>query len=42
MVLEVKVPEQITVEFLQHCNELKQKSYQFALDNIVVTGSKIE
>ncbi|MBX9917765.1 MAG: HDOD domain-containing protein [Nitrosomonas sp.] len=42
VVLEVRVPEQITAEFLQQCNELKQKGYQFALDNIVAIDSKIE
>jgi len=42
VVLEVRVPERITAEFLQQCNELKQKGYQFALDNIVAIDSKIE
>jgi len=41
VVLEVRVPEQITAEFLQQCNELKQKGYQFALDNIIAIDSKI-
>ncbi len=42
VVLEVRVPEQITTKFLQQCNDLKQKGYQFALDNIVAIDSKIE
>lgn len=42
VVLEVRVPERITAEFLQQCNDLKQKGYQFALDNIVAIDSKIE
>ncbi|MBS0425476.1 MAG: HDOD domain-containing protein [Proteobacteria bacterium] len=42
VVLEVRVPEQITAEFLQQCHELRQKGYQFALDNIVSIDSKIE
>lgn len=42
VVLEVRVPEQITAEFLHQCHELRQKGYQFALDNIVSIDSKIE
>ncbi|WMJ08021.1 EAL and HDOD domain-containing protein [Nitrosomonas sp. sh817] len=42
VVLEVRVPDHITEDFLRHCNELKQKGYQFALDNIVAIDSKIE
>jgi len=42
VVLEVKEPTSITLEFLQRCKELKQKGYQFALDNIVAINSKIE
>lgn len=42
VVLEVREPALITPEFLQRCKELKQKGYQFALDNIVAINSKIE
>ena len=42
VVLELRVPDHITEDFLQHCNELKQKGYQFALDNIVAIDNRIE
>ncbi len=42
IVLEVKESASITPEFLQHCRELKQKGYQFALDNIVAINSTVE
>lgn len=42
IVLEVKEPASITLEFLQRCKELKQKGYQFALDNIVAINSQVE
>ncbi len=42
VILEVKEPASITAEFMQRCNELKQKGYQFALDNVVAMNSKIE
>jgi EAL and modified HD-GYP domain-containing signal transduction protein len=42
VVLEVKESASITPEFLQHCKELKQKGYQFALDNIVAISSTAE
>lgn len=42
VVLEIKETEAITAEFMQRCNELKQKGYQFALDNIVAVNSKVE
>lgn len=42
VVLEVRVPDHISEEFLQHCNALKKRGYQFALDNIVAIDSKIE
>ncbi len=42
VVLEVKEPTSITHEFLQRCKELKQKGYQFALDNVVAINRKIE
>ena len=42
VVLEIRETELITAEFLARCNELKQKGYQFALDNIVEINSKIE
>lgn len=42
IVLEIRETESITAEFMQRCNELKQKGYQFALDNIVAVSSKVE
>ncbi|MER2512001.1 MAG: HDOD domain-containing protein [Nitrosomonas ureae] len=42
IVLEVKESASITLEFLQRCKELKQKGYQFALDNIVAINSQVE
>jgi len=42
IVLEVKESASITLEFLQRCKELKQKGYQFALDNIVTINSQVE
>ncbi len=42
IVLEVKESASITPEFLQRCKELKQKGYQFALDNIIAINSKVE
>lgn len=42
IVLEVKEFASITPEFLQRCKELKQKGYQFALDNIVAINIQVE
>jgi c-di-GMP-related signal transduction protein len=42
IVLEIKETETITPEFLQHCNELKKKGYQFALDAIVAINAQVE
>lgn len=42
VVLEVRAPELITAEFLQQCNELRQRGYQFALDNVVAIDGNIE
>lgn len=42
VVLEIKETATVTAEFMQRCNELKQKGYQFALDNIVEMNSKVE
>ncbi|HNB02634.1 MAG TPA: diguanylate phosphodiesterase, partial [Nitrosomonas sp.] len=42
VVLEIKETATVTEEFMQRCNELKQKGYQFALDNIVEMNSKVE
>lgn len=42
VVLELKETETITTEFLQHCNELKQKGYQFALDSVIAINSQVE
>lgn len=42
VVLEIRETETITAEFLARCSELKQKGYQFALDNIVEINDKIE
>ncbi len=41
VVLEIKETALITAEFMQRCNELKQKGYQFALDNIVAMNTKV-
>ncbi|MBY0483164.1 HDOD domain-containing protein [Nitrosomonas sp.] len=41
VVLEIKETALITAEFMQRCNELKQKGYQFALDNIVAMNNKV-
>ncbi|WP_297325504.1 HDOD domain-containing protein [Nitrosomonas sp.] len=42
VILELKESASITAEFMQRCNELKQKGYQFALDNVVAMNNKIE
>lgn len=42
VVLEIKETAAVTAEFMQRCSELKQKGYQFALDNIVEMNSKVE
>lgn len=42
VVLEVREPETVSAEFIKRCNELRQKGYQFALDNIISINSKIE
>ena len=42
VVLEIKETALITPEFMQRCHELKQKGYQFALDNVVAINSKID
>ncbi|UJP05239.1 MAG: HDOD domain-containing protein [Nitrosomonas sp.] len=42
VVLELKETTAITPEFLQHCNELKQKGYQFALDSVVALNHEVE
>ncbi|TXI18465.1 MAG: HDOD domain-containing protein [Nitrosomonas sp.] len=42
IVLEVKESASITPEFMQRCRELKQKGYQFALDNMVAINQKVE
>lgn len=42
VVLELKETEIITPELLRHCNELKQKGYQFALDSVVEINSQVE
>ncbi|MBV6448049.1 HDOD domain-containing protein [Nitrosomonas sp.] len=42
VVLEIKETATVTPEFMQCCNELKQKGYQFALDNIVEMNNKVE
>lgn len=42
VVLEIKETALITAEFMQRCSELKQKGYQFALDNIVAMNTKVE
>lgn len=42
VVLELREPTSITPEFMQRCNELKQKGYQFALDNIIAMNSRVE
>lgn len=42
VVLEIKETALITPEFMQRCNELKQKGYQFALDNIIAINTKVE
>ena len=42
VVLEVRAPELITTEFLQQCQELKQRGYQFALDSVVAIDTRIE
>ncbi|WP_295624226.1 EAL and HDOD domain-containing protein [uncultured Nitrosomonas sp.] len=42
IVLEVKEFASITPEFLQRCKELKQRGYQFALDNIVAVNNQVE
>jgi len=42
VVLELREPTSITPEFMQRCNELKQKGYQFALDNVIAMNSRVE
>ncbi len=42
VVLELRAPESITTEFLQQCNELRQRGYQFALDNVVAIDGSIK
>ena len=42
VVLEIKETATVTPEFMRCCNELKQKGYQFALDNIVEMNNKVE
>lgn len=42
VVLELRESASITPEFMQRCNELKQKGYQFALDNIIAINSSVE
>ncbi len=42
VVLEIKETALITEEFMQRCNELKKKGYQFALDNVVAMNTKVE
>lgn len=42
VVLELKASASMTGEFTQRCSELKQKGYQFALDNIVAINSTVE
>lgn len=42
VVLELKASASMTEEFTQRCSELKQKGYQFALDNIVAINSTVE
>lgn len=42
VVLEVKESIEITEEFLQRCNELKQAGYQFALDGVVAVNSEVK
>ena len=42
VVLELRESASITPEFMQRCNELKQKGYQFALDNIIAMNSRVE
>ncbi len=42
VVLEVKESASITPAFLERCAKLKQKGYQFALDNIVSINDKVK
>lgn len=42
VVLEIKESIAITPEFMQHCNELKQKGYQFALDNVIAMTDHVQ
>lgn len=42
VVLEFKASASMTEELAQRCSELKQKGYQFALDNIVAINSTVE
>ncbi len=42
VVLEIKETALITAEFIKRCNELKQKGYQLALDNVVAMNTKVE
>ncbi|MER2511093.1 MAG: HDOD domain-containing protein [Nitrosomonas ureae] len=42
VVLEIKETTALTADFMQRCSELKQKGYQFALDNVVAINEKVE
>ena len=42
VVLEIKETTALTANFMQRCSELKQKGYQFALDNVVAINEKVE
>ncbi len=42
VVLEIRETPTISREFVQRCNDLKQKGYQFALDNVVAMNSQVE
>lgn len=42
VVLEIKETTTLTADFMQRCSELKQKGYQFALDNVVAMNEKVE
>ncbi len=42
VVLEVREPASVSAEFMKRCDELRQKGYQFALDNVVAINSTIE
>ena len=42
VVLEVREPASVSAEFMKRCDELRQKGYQFALDNVIAINSTIE